>query len=461
VRRYVITAAQNATPVNEPFFKSLLCYCEANDAQLVVIPYRYKNPTSMWTAEAKDHDWWTPELRPYLMAERTRVQEHEHVVILADIMTQPTATSPLSGFETLVGADSAIIGHPKLELITVPTPQNRLPKLLTTTGAVTVKNYIAGKAGKKAEHHHTFGACVLEISKTKRFHIRQINALDDGSFMELAGGLREYTPSGVREVERAAGLVMGDFHEEFADPHAVHATFGKDGMLDVLQPEYLVWHDVHDFYSRNHHHKHEVFTNYAKHHSGADNVERALDKTFATIDALSRDYITNVFVASNHPDALARWVKEADPKTDPENCVFWARTFEAMCLGSKMTEHGAVTIDPFELWASKKLKCFDRCRFLARDESFPIAKIEVTFHGDRGPNGARGSRMAFAKIGVKTAIGHGHAPGIRDGCYQVGTKSRIRLGYNSGPSSWLHTDCVIYPNGKRSLLNIIDGEWRA
>jgi hypothetical protein len=89
-----------------------------------------------------------------------------------------------------------------------------------------------------------------------------------------------------------------------------------------------------------------------------------------------------------------------------------------------------------------------------------IEGIEIGYHGDRGPNGARGSRNAFSKIGVKTVIGHSHSPGIRDGAYQTGTSSRLKLEYNSGPS-WLHTHCVIYPNGKRSLINIIDGKWRA
>src|SRR5690554_4811936 len=60
VQRYVITAAQNATPVNKRFFASLLTYCKVRDAQLLVIPYRYKNPTSMWTAAAQDDDWWAP-----------------------------------------------------------------------------------------------------------------------------------------------------------------------------------------------------------------------------------------------------------------------------------------------------------------------------------------------------------------------------------------------------------------
>ena len=48
-KRYVITSAQNATPVHIRFFNSLLTYCSHNSARLIVIPYRYKNPTSIWT----------------------------------------------------------------------------------------------------------------------------------------------------------------------------------------------------------------------------------------------------------------------------------------------------------------------------------------------------------------------------------------------------------------------------
>jgi hypothetical protein len=36
----------------------------------------------------------------------------------------------------------------------------------------------------------------------------------------------------------------------------------------------------------------------------------------------------------------------------------------------------------------------------------------------------------------------------------------LKAEYTSGPSGWLNTHCVIYPNGKRSLLNIIKGKWR-
>lgn len=454
-RRLVITAAQNATPVNRAFLQSLLTYCAARQAQLIVIPYRYKNPTSMWSASAETDDWWAAEIVPYLMDRRVEI--NANLVLLGDIKTQPTASTPLQGFENITGARSAIIGHPKLALKAVPTPQSRMAKILTTTGAVTQKNYIPSKAGKKAEHHHTFGATVVELDG-KRFHLRQINATGDGSFCELE---HEYDGAKVRRRD-AAALVMGDTHAEFVDPAVIAATFeGPDSIVASLKPRTLVWHDLHDFYSRNHHHRGEVFVNYAKHHAGKANVRRGLEDTFALVDRVTPKGATNIFVPSNHPDALARWVKEADPKTDPENCVFWAETFVAMCAGARMTETGARTIDPFAYWGRKMLKTAACAQFPSRDEAVIINDIDVNNHGDAGANGARGSLKGFARIGVKTIVGHSHSPGIEEGAYQVGHNSRSGLEYQRGASSWLPADCLIYANGKRTLLFIIDGKWRA
>lgn len=453
-RRYVITAAQNATPIWMPFYNSLLRYCEHNDAELLVIPYRYKNPTSMWTAEAKHDDWWAHKLAKYLIDKRVNL--HPHLTLLADIKTQPTASSPLVGFETLTGPNSAIVGHPKMELMVVPTPQSRMPKILTTTGAVTKKNYIPAKAGKKAEHHHTFGACVVELDEGK-FHIRQLNATRSGDFCDLDW---EYYPDRKPERVRIAGIVLGDSHVDFADPNVVTATFGTGGMTEVLDPAKIVWHDVLDFYSGSHHHRHEVFTRYAKHHSKRNNVEAEIDRCFKFIDKWSCA-AQNIFVNSNHHNHLAQWVKETDPRQDPENAVFWAQTFTAMCKGTTMTDKGAQTPDPFVYWARHKLKCAQKSVFLNPDDSYEINGIEVGYHGDRGANGARGSIKAFGKIGAKTVIGHSHTPGIKDGVFQTGTSSLLRLEYTHGPSSWLHTHCLIYGNGKRTLVNIIDGKWRA
>jgi hypothetical protein len=456
---YVVTSAQNATPVHSRGLVTLLNYCKVTGAQLLVIPYRYKNPTSVWSAKAKQSDWWADELKPYLISDRVAL--NKHLVLLADIMTQPTGVRPLDGFETLTGAQSAIIGHPKLELTTVPTPQARLPKILTTTGSITKRNYIPSKAGKKAEHHHTFGACAVEIDGTQ-FHLRQLNMRHDGSFCDL---LWEYDGEEVRKYDRVPALVMGDTHVEVIDPNVVKATFTNlDSIVNVLEPEQLVWHDVHDGTAVNHHEKGRAFHDYVRMVSGRGDVEAELDRTFKFIDDYTPLGTENVIVASNHHDFLARWAETTDPRRDPGNAVFWAETYLAVLKSKETTwtPAGVTVQDAFAYWGRRKLKSIERTTFLRRDQSWQIRGIETGHHGDIGLAGTRGSRAQYRKIGVKSIIGHTHAPGIMDGAYQVGTSSRLNLTYTAGsPSGWLHTHAVIYPNGKRSLINVIGDRWNA
>lgn len=453
-RRFVITAAQNATNAHAGFLASLLCYCRERKAQLIVIPYRYRNPTSFISKGQEDDDWWDPELVPFLLDKR--FDACRSLTVLADIKTQPTAVNPLSGFETISGARSAVIAHSKIELTVVPTPHEKRPKILATTGAVTKKNYTPTKAGKKGEFHHSLGAALIEVDGP-HFHLRQLNGLSDGSFIDLD---RVYTASGSHKAPPAEALVLGDGHELFADPIVTSATFGKGGMVQTLRPKLLVRHDSLDFYSGSPHHRGRVFTRFAKHLSGLDDVRAELELTFGNIDRTTPAGVQNVIVASNHHEHFRRWMEETDPRTDLKNLMLWAETFVAMGDATRMTDHGAETLDPFTWWGQRLLRCASRTRFLKRDESCRIAGIEVGYHGDQGANGARGHLTAFNKIGAKTVTGHSHTPGIREGAYAVGTSSRLRLEYNQGPSSWLQTHCVIYANGKRSLLSVINGRWK-
>jgi hypothetical protein len=453
--RFVITGAQNATPVNVPFLATLKTYCQLRKATLVVVPYRYKNPTSIWADKDKDDDWWAPELAPYMMD--SRMQLGDHIVVLGDIKVQPTAVRPTSGLETIAGGKSAIVAHPKLELVVVPTPHHRLPKILTTTGVVTERNYISSKAGSKGAFHHTFGAAVVELSGSGAFHLRQLNATEDGSFHDMEYA---YSASG-RTESQAAALVLGDTHVKFRDHSVDGATFGLCGLKATLRPKHVVWHDLLDGYAANHHHKYALITNFVKHHLGHANIREELEEAFEYVDERTSPGDINVFPASNHHDWLSVWLERTDPRSDLENVVFWAETFKAVSATARMGPGGATSIMPFHYWAKELMRTAAQARLLSADESFTICGVEVGMHGHLGPNGARGAIRGFTKIGAKSVIGHSHTPGIMDGVYQVGTSSRLKLEYNKGPSSWLHTHCVIYANGKRSLINIVDGEYTA
>lgn len=408
-KRFVVTSAQNATPVHERFLKCLQVYCEHNNAELLVIPNRYRNPTSIWTHNDKDHEWWDTKVAKYLVDKQ--IELNKNIKVLGHIKIQPTATHPLSGFDSYTGEASGIFGHPSIELKTVPTPAKELPKILTTTGSVTKPNFTDTKTGHKGEFNYSLGAAVVEIDGD-RYYQRHIHGNEDtGAFYDLEN---YYTVNGVEKDHRIEALIAGDIHAEFHDPDVERATYtDNDSIVNRLKPKYWVAHDLEDFYARNHHHRGDDLIAFAKHHFGRNNVEEGLQNSADFIDKHSREGMQNVIVKSNHDEALDRWLKEADPRNDPENAIFYHYMKYHQYKNVRKTDTGFDSIDPFEFWCKnpeslKGLRSLGQTTFLDRDQSFTIKDIEIGFHGDKGPNGSRGSAKSLSKIGPKLIIGHSH-----------------------------------------------------
>lgn len=116
--------------------------------------------------------------------------------------------------------------------------------------------------------------------------------------------------------------------------------------------------------------------------------------------------------------------------------------------------------DAFIHCMSTRVKAKDQLILPYRDKCYSVKGIELGVHDDKGPDGSCGSRRNLDKIGVKSIVGHSHSPGIFGGTWQTGTSSKLRMGYNTDPSSWMHSHCVVYSNGHRALLNIINGKWK-
>lgn len=448
--RFVITWAQNATPVHQGFFDALQAYCKENDATLLVIPGRYKNPTSRWEASQVNAQWWAHQLVPFLLNQRTTL--NKNLVVLADIHTQPTAVMPLSGFEGITHGESGILGHPKLQMIVVPTPHQRLPKILTTTGAVTVQNYSDTKAGKKGEFHHVLGAVIVEIDGGT-FYLRHINARKDGAFCDLD---KAYYADGVKPAGPYEGLVFGDAHPPFADPTVVEATFGNRGLVEVLDPKVLVFHDLLDSYAVNPHHAGNPFVARAKRQSGMDDIKKEVHDTIRWLvqKAAGRRAI---IVPSNHDDMLTRWIKNRDWREDPTNAEFYLETALHMVQGTVMTSHGSATPDPFHHWVRKEGAHNIVC--LNQNQSYTIAGIECGLHGHEGPNGARGTLKNLSQLGVKVISGHSHTPGIEAGHYKTGTMTFLSLEYTGPVGSWLNAHVSIDPFHKRHIHICVNGKF--
>jgi hypothetical protein len=452
-KRVLVVAAQNATPVHPNFWGSLLTMARELAAEIVVPTVRYKNPTSQWTGSQRNEEYWAPEVRPYLC--NTRVRLNKNLTILGDIKIQPTASSPLTGADALSHAASGIIGHTKLQMRCIPTPSHRMAKVLTTTGACTIENYTDSRAGRIGEFHHSLSAVLVELDGST-FHLRHVH------YSHKLGGVidldRLYCPHSVTEAPRPLALVMGDTHVKAIDPGVEKATFGPKGMVATLRPAHLVWHDLLDAYSCNPHHVGNPFSGIAKRRSNADDVRAEVNEAIDYVQRHTPPDTTSVIVGSNHNDMLRRWIMRTDWRGDPTNAEFYLQTALAMARGTKLTPNGTQYPDPFAHWVEQAK--LPRTVVLGGDKSFVLGGVELGMHGDMGPNGARGSISNLRRIGIRSIIGHSHSPGINEGCYQVGTSTKLRLEYNHGASSWLNAHAILHADGKRQIVVIVDGKWR-
>ena len=461
-RRYIITSAQNNTPLRSEFWGAVLGYAKARDAQIIVLLTRYRNPTNPIEAEHDADDrWWPSEVMPYAMDEVLDIAPD--CTIMGHVRVQATAVNPLVGLEPLIKGRNAIVGHGQIAMKMVPAPQYAAPAMMWSTGSTSLNNYSDTKAGVKADFHHSLGAVIVE-KDTKGCHIRGVVGDKTGGFYDLnryySPGTKTkkgITPGKMGKPERALALVTGDEHAIFMSAEVKKATYtGANSLAKLVRPLHHVRHDVLDSYAISHHHRNNTVTRFVKWKTGMDSIEDELQKTVDFINDTTLGDATNVIVASNHHDHLMRWLNEADPKQEPWNAILYHELMAKVLRSAKMTPAGATAIDPFTFWAEDKME--HPTVWLRRNESYPIGGVEVSLHGDQGPNGSRGNIKGFSRMGIRTVVGHSHTPGIEKGCYQVGGCEE-ELEYSSGPSTWRITHCIIHPNGKRQLTTMQWGKF--
>ena len=282
---------------------------------------------------------------------------------------------------------------------------------------------------------------------------------NDGSFYDLGLFVKEGKVSEGNSVE---AINWGDIHVDVMDPVVQKTNWGAGGIIDVLKPRYQLCHDTLDFHSRNHHSRSDPHRNFTRWVEGRENVQEEVQRVNEFLSTLSyRDFCQSVVVGSNHDNALTRWLREGDYKTDPVNAEFFLH-----CQGIQYRALRERNKD-FHLVEAvlKTMGVRPEIKFLRTDESFIICKnfggIELGIHGHVGPNGARGSPRNLSRVGKRANTGHTHSASIIAGLYTSGTCSLLQLEYNQGPSSWSHSHIVSYPNSKRAIISLKSGKWRA
>lgn len=432
-KRFIITSAVNDTDIVSGAHNTFKRMAKELGACYLVIPGVYKNPDLKHQGVINNYSW-PDEILPYVC--NADIDINKYLVIRALTRIQYTAINPLAGMNHAGDIRSEIFAHPQVAMQMVPTAKHSPSKMLHTTGTISVKNYGGSKTAKKAEFHHSIGALFIEVEGDK-FWTTQLSY--DGTGVYLFD--RYYTHKSSRKSKGVEAIVFGDIHIRSLDN-----TTNKllNDIRSSLKPKNEIYHDLHDHHLGSHHNEGNTIFNLKKAFDDEFCIKKELMKSVRFLD----DKPNAVIIDSNHHKHLEKWFNRFRPNRGGVNLKLY---FELSELLMKDLENGGDG-DLFKLFLEKY--CKHELTFVNGNDSYNILDIDCSQHGDRGPNGSRGSIRVFAKTGQKTIVGHSHTPGIEKLCWQVGT-SNEDLDYAIGYSSWMKTHGVIYPNGERGLISIV------
>ncbi len=446
-KTFIVTTAVNGQWAHPKFMETLNFLSSELDAKILIMP-------SHDPAHNLDNaiEWHFDDiLKDYTFVfDETALNSN---IYISSLRINAKQINPTTGLGRICqGKGSFIFASPKQSLEYDPVSNVKYPHARMSTGACTVANYRSTQGNSLrtayiAEHDHVMGALIVEIEDENIYHFTQIQA-------DLEGGVchhGNYYIGDNKPRKVTPKLVMGDYHAGEHDETAVGAW---EEIIDAMGVDEVFFHDLFNGQSLNPHESHNIVLRAKHSKNGLLSLASELRVTGEQLDRIlsHKSVKKGIIVKSNHDDFLSRWLDEGKFKYDPLN-------FQ---IGCKLADKSVDGLDALQegLKECAKIKHWGKIRFLDRDEDYKIAGIELGCHGDKGSNGARGSKANLENAYGRCVIGHSHSPGILRGVYQVGTSSLFDLGYNKGPSSWLHTSCLVYANGQRQLINSIGGKWR-
>lgn len=424
----------------------------------------FLNAIRSYTKKRKGTDLYIPITDPAAKAEWTVSPElgKEHIVIgdlalnsnlyISGIKMSAKQIDPTTGLNRMGHKMSFIFGSPKQRLKVKANSNIKHPHVSMGTGSITYPNYetdsyMSERTAKLAEIDHKIGAVIVELDK-ENYYFRQIQASSSGAFADLG---KLYMPNGDVLEYAPEYFVMGDLHPGETDPVALNCW--KKVVQDTKSKNIVV-HDGVNGHSISHWIEGKIVDKALMSKKGMTSLEKEGKLVASTLRDILKWMPGKIFMASsNHNDFLSRYINDKRFVKDYENLDFVARVLLTPVLNGE---------DPAKILVEHFLTKEERARIVwwKEDEDYRYAGVQLAAHGDRGPNGSRGTIRNQGECFGACVVAHSHTPGIDREAFQVGTSTFRKLGYSRGPSSWMQTSCLVYRNGARQLINCIDGKYK-
>lgn len=445
----LVTTAQNKTALNKDFLNNLITYKNhitnnlGKEAEIVIIPSRYRNPTNNIEDEkVKSEDWWEDEVDEFLFYGKLSLAD---TLISCDSHISPTAKNPLDGYEILASNNHLILGHSKVHWKPLPRFRKAPLRTMCTTGYITSKNYSKSKAGNVAHENHCYGFVVVEIKDKDICYIpRNVKVKSDGSFIDLTNCVSK---NKVTKLESSLGFIYGDFHARQINREFLQET---KKIVKLLNPEVSVIHDALDGSTLNPHESKDMFVQRQKIIQGKHLIENEINECLDLISEI-KDLGGKVYVVeSNHDVFLCRHINDAQWKRDLHNSPAYLK-YAYIQQTVDLSKHGNI----FGYLIDEKFK--GEVTYIKMGDSLYIADYQCGQHSDFGSNGSKGSTKGFGRMNLKLIGGHSHTPMLYNNVTTVGVTCNLEQWYNrKGLSSWAYAHSVVHPNGKNQLLAFND-----
>lgn len=381
----------------------------------------------------KREPFYDPQLTPYLKDFKTEVNLNKNLFIV-DAKLLPQQKKPLTSMEDYTVKGSVIVAHPKQHMEFFATGNACEPGMIASTGTINYPSYQNNRIGKLAEMKHRMGGRIIEI-KGDKFFQRKITFDDNGGYFDLD---TYYHWSGNQKI-RVKALRVGDIHFGHHNEELMQILFE---MIDLLQPEIIIFDDAFDGLCVSHH---------------LNMVDKIMRPSWAysieTEAAVARQQMLRIkarcpkdckiyWTDANHNNFLMRYLKDRRYMNDEINFKL-AHELQLEVLAGRNPLAKVMNL-PF-------------ITYLGPNDNLFIEGIQNANHGHLGLNGAKGSKSSVKRTAPKLSSAHSHTPFEDDDHDGIGHWSEPDHGYNKGASTWVPSVLAIFPGGATQQYLAIKG----